>query len=219
MHTGTEEILSMGAPTPLPASPPLLSVIWPEWRLYWAAGQHRGTTSCWPRKLYSCCHHGHADQAPQKDIPTLPNFVLSSTARFGTQLPSKRPLSGPATGHHRRPVSHVPRRPEAHVCDLAHEVAVVGVNPVGKLSEVGDNPVVAAIDLPERSGGVHGHGGAASKHRQAKTALRLLLVVDLVPVRRHPILNVGRGMTRAQDAVLEGQVLQSERLEERVLRC
>ena len=113
----------------------------------------------------------------------------------------------------RKPVLHVPQRAVAHVRDLAHDGAAVAVHALGELPEHGDDGVVADVDLAERGRGIRGDVRRPAEHGQREPPLGLLLVVELIAQLRVPVLDVSGRMAGAHDAILEGHVAKSERLE------
>ena len=116
-------------------------------------------------------------------------------------------------GERRQPVLHVPQRAVAHVRDLAHDGAAVPVHALGELPEHGDNRVVADVDLAEGGWRVRRDVRRTPEHGEREPSLRLLLVVELIPKLRVPVLNVPGGMAGAHDPVPERHVAKPERLQ------
>ena len=119
--------------------------------------------------------------------------------------------------HDGKPVAGVPGGAPAQMRDLADDPAIMLVDALRELLEIGDDRVVAHIDLPEHRRRIGRHEGGAAEHRHADAALRLLLVIELVAELGLAVLGIGGGMRRAHHPVLERQVPDPERLEERVL--
>ena len=136
-------------------------------------------------------------------------------------LPCERPMQGLAHGG--RPDGCEPRAgvglaAAAHVGDLAHQVCTAGVDALGESPEVLDDTLVVQVDLREVPLGVGGDVRRAAEHRERDPAPGLRLVVPLVALRGHPALGEAARMAGAHDAVAEGEMLQRERLEQRVVR-
>ncbi len=141
------------------------------------------------------------------EVPVL--HLLGEGAVLG--LPHRRGRHG------RQPVAGVPARAPAHVRDLAHEGRAMGVHALGELAEMGDDPVLAHVELAEGARTVGGDDGGAAEHGHRHAALGLLGVVELIALPRHPALGIGRRMGGADDAVAQRQALDGERLQQGVV--
>ena len=100
--------------------------------------------------------------------------------------------------------------------DLAHQRAVVRMDAVAELLEVGDDSVVADVELPEHRGRIGRDVGRPTEHREGQPAPCLLLVVPLVALGRHAADVVRHGVARAHDAVLQREVLERKRAQQRI---
>ena len=105
-----------------------------------------------------------------------------------------------------------------HVADLAHEVGAAGMDAVGEPLEMLDDVLVVQVDLREVPLRIGRDVRRAAEHRERDPPLGLRLVVSLVALRGHPALSEAACMAGAHDAVSESEVLQSERLKQRVGR-
>ena len=92
----------------------------------------------------------------------------------------------------------------------------MGVDARGELLQDRHHAVVTKIDLAERRRTVGGDTGGTAEHGERQTALGLLLMVELVALPRQSVLDIVGRVRRAHHPVLEGQVLQPERLQQRV---
>ena len=141
------------------------------------------------------------------------------------EVPVLRLLGERAVGgltHRRRgddgqPVARVPRRPPAEVGELDHDGAVVLVHGVDELADPRHDRIVVGVEVAEGRRAVLGNECRSGRHRQRQPATRLLDVVAAVALGRHAVLRVRRLVRRRHDPVLQPQVPQRERLEQRVI--
>ena len=118
------------------------------------------------------------------------------------------------------PVVGMPDGAPAHVGDLADQRGAVPVDALRKRLEVGDDGIVADVDLAAEDGGRIGCDVAGTaEHRQRQAALCLFLVVELVAQVRLAVLGITRRMGGAHDAVLERQPLQAEGLQQGIVHA
>ena len=136
-------------------------------------------------------------------------------------LPGKRPMQGLAHGRRsdgREPGAGVGLAAAAYVGDLAHQMCAVGVDALGEPPEVLDDALVVQVDLREVPLGIGGDVRRSAEHRERDPAPGLRLVVPLVAFRGHSALGEAARMAGAHDAVAEVEMLQRERLKQRIVR-
>src|SRR6185312_9925951 len=87
---------------------------------------------------------------------------------------------------------------------------------VGQFPQPRHDLVLIYMEIAESGGAVWRDDRGPTHHRQADAALRLLLVVEAIPVLGHPVFGVRRLMRGTDHAVTQREVLQLERLQQRV---
>ena len=104
----------------------------------------------------------------------------------------------------------------ADMGDLAHQKGPACVDTLREPLEVLDDALVVQVDLGKVPLRIRRDVRRAAEHGERDPALRLRLVVPLVAVGGHPALGEAARVARAHDAVPEREVLQAERLKERI---
>ena len=168
--------------------------------------------------------------APAKvSMPSRPPF-LAPRRRLGevghdardvllVHLPGEGPVQGLAHGRRadgweRR--SRIGFAPPADMAHLAHQSGAVSVDALRKPLEMLDDAIVVQVDLRQAPCGLGRDVGRAAEHGEREPTLRLRLVITLVALTRHPVFDQTAGVAGAHDAVLEREVLQPERLQQRI---
>ena len=126
-------------------------------------------------------------------------------------------LAHPRGRHRHQPVAGVPARAAAHMGELAHQRGALAVDALGELLEIGQDAIVADVELAEGGRTFRRHHRRTAEHGHGEAASGLLLVVALVALLRHGVLGIGRRMGGADDAVPERQSLDGQRLQEGVV--
>ena len=144
---------------------------------------------------------------------TIRSRSQSSASLGKERCAGSRTRDGATTGS-QSPVFHDVRRPRWVSWIITAQSCSCTASTSRRI--VGHDRVVVGVEVAERRRAVLGDEGRAGRHRQRQTALRLLGVVPPVPLARHAVLGVRRLVGRRHHSVLQPEVLELERFEQRI---
>ncbi len=127
------------------------------------------------------------------------------------------PARGGARCQRRQPVAGVPARTAPQMRELDHHGGAVLVAGVGQVLHPADHFVLVGQDVVEGRRAVARDDGRPSRHGQRHTAARPLLMVGSIAPLRHPVLGIGRLVAGDHQPVLQRQMLERVRLQQRVV--
>ena len=135
-------------------------------------------------------------------------------------LPRDIPM--PRLADRRRPHrwQPVPRKrigPPAKMRNLTHDAGAMPVDQARELLQIRDHRIAGHIHLPAAPARIRRHHRRPAKHRQPDAALRLLLVITLILLRRHAPGIMRRGMRRAHHPITECHMLDPQRPQQRIV--
>ncbi len=118
---------------------------------------------------------------------------------------------------HRQPVAGVPARAPPEVGELDHHRGAMLVAVVGQAFQPRHDLVAVGMQVAEGGRRIGRNDRRAGGHRQRHAALGALDVVEAVAVLGQAVFRVRRLVRGQHDAVLQPQVLQLERLQQRIV--
>ena len=141
------------------------------------------------------------------DIPVLDPLGKGAVRRLTTMGRRDR----------RQPVGLVPTCAASQVSELDHHRGAVLMTGIRQLAEPRHHLIAIRQDVVEHRRAVLRHRGGARRHGQGDAGTRTLLVIGAITRLGHAIFRIGRLVGGHHQAILEGQMLERERREQRVL--